>query len=264
MPKDYLDAVVSIGGIEEEKFRSVATGFIVGFSTSEVDEENQPLYETYLVTNKHVFEDREVVQVRFNFTEKGSEIYNLPLVSDEGNKLWMAHPQAKIDVGVVGIDVNLLEKQGIKYSFLTDELMAFSKTIKEEGIAQGDGVFILGFPMGIAGKEKNYVVVRKGIIARLDDEILSEENCFLTDSMVFPGNSGGPVVLKPEVASLGETKPVGKAYVLGVISGYIPFRDKAISMRTGEPRMEIVENSGLARVVPMDYVEETIEQSKRN
>jgi hypothetical protein len=117
--------------------------------------------------------------------------------------------------------------------------------------------------MGIAGEEQNYVVARGGIIARLDKEIIEKNHYFLIDCMIYPGNSGSPVILKPELVSIEGTKAVNKAYLLGVVSGYIPYRDVAVSEQTHEPRIMFVENSGLATVVPMDFVKETAELFKQ-
>ncbi len=78
---------------------------------------------------------------------------------------------------------------------------------------------------------------------------------------MFPGNSGGPVVVKPTAESLAGAKPVMKAYVIGVVKSYIPYRDVAYSLVTNAPtpRVAFMENSGLAYVVPIDFVKETAE-----
>ena len=112
--------------------------------------------------------------------------------------------------------------------------------------------------MGIAGVNRNYAIVRSGIIARLDDEVINNNFEFLIDASVFPGSSGSPVVLKPSTVSITGTKPVNRAYLLGVAKTYIPYREVAISSQTGEPRVIFVENSGLAGVVPMDFVKEVV------
>jgi S1-C subfamily serine protease len=257
LPPSDLDSVVSIGTQEGEKFRPLATGFLVGFLTGEKNDKGEQLYRIFLVTNRHVFVGKREVLLRFNLSEKGSRIYNLVLEDDSGRR-WTPHPNEKVDIAVIPINVRLLEKDEIKFSFLPEDRMAFLETIRREGISQGDGVFVLGFPMGLAGEEKNFVVVRNGIIARLDDEIVNREFYFLIDSMVYPGNSGGPVILKPELAGIEGTKAVNRAYLLGVVSRYMPYREIAVSPQTGEPRIIFMENSGLAGVVPMDFVKETV------
>jgi hypothetical protein len=41
-----------------------------------------------------------------------------------------------------------------------------------------DGVFVLGFPMGLAGTQRNYVVVRQGAIARIGEMLDNASKSF--------------------------------------------------------------------------------------
>jgi S1-C subfamily serine protease len=258
LPGPFLDAVVSIGIIQKDLFRALATGFLFGLNTG-VKNEKGDLYKVFLVTNRHVFINQKMVVLRFNLTASGSKTYNLPLMDDKGDRLWLAHANEEVDVAAIQINVDVLKNDGIKHSFIPEEHTAFLETIKTEGITQGDSVFVLGFPMGIAGIEKNYAIVKGGIISRLDDEIINSEHQFYIDANIFPGNSGGPVFSKPEIVSIGGTKAVNRAYLIGVVSGYIAYQEEAISKQTGETRVVFVENSGIGRVVPMDFVRETVQ-----
>lgn len=60
------------------------------------------------------------------------------------------------------------------------------------------------------------------------------------------------------MASVGGTPTINKAYLLGVVRDYIPYIDTAFSLQTKRPRVTFEENSGLADVIPADYIEETI------
>jgi len=261
IPPQYFNSVVLIGTEVENKIKPIATGFLVGFSAGKTDEKGNSLYKVFLVTNRHVFENKKKVQLRFNLFEGKSKIYDLVL-EENGKKFWIANPNEKIDIAVIPINVRLLKEDKIQYTFFPEEIMAFKNTIFNEGISQGDSIFVLGFPMGIAGEEQNYVVARGGIIARLDKEIIEKNHYFLIDCMIYPGNSGSPVILKPELVSIEGTKAVNRAFLLGVVSGYIPYRDVAVSEQTHESRIMFAENSGLATVVPMDFVKETAELFK--
>jgi hypothetical protein len=258
LPKQYLDTVVSIELLQENKnYKPIATGFLAGFYTGEKDQEGKDLYKVFLITNKHVFQGEKLVFLRFNTRGPESKRFSLPL-EENGKRKWYAHTNEKVDLSVMPINIRLLTEENIQFDFIPEEVMAFRSIIKELDITQGDEIFVLGFPMGITGKEKNYAIARSGIIARLDDEIINHDFQFLIDASVFPGNSGSPVILKPTIVSLEGTKPVNKAYLLGVAKGYIPYREFAISPQTGEPRVMFVENSGLAGVIPMDFVKEII------
>jgi len=260
LPEHYLDAVVSIERIDKNNIEPIATGFLAGFFKGEFDESKNKLYKTFLVTNRHVFEGKQEITLRFNTTDTGFKRYRLILKDGEKN-LWFTHQNQEVDIAIMPISTKSLRKEGVScYFFTDDEDMAFIDNIKKLGISQGDEVFVLGFPMGITGRERNYVIVRSGIIARLDDEIISSQYQFLIDSFIFPGNSGGPVILKPTVSSLEGTEPVNQAYLLGVVRGYLTYREEAVSLQTGETRIVFVENAGLAGVVPLDFVRETVEQ----
>jgi S1-C subfamily serine protease len=123
---------------------------------------------------------------------------------------------------------------------------------------EGDGAYALGFPMGLVGEERNFVIVRQGSIARIRDALAGFSKEILVDVAIFPGNSGGPVVTKPEIAAIQGTLAQTTAYLLGVVKGYIPYLDVAISTQTKKPRIIFEENSGLAAVIPIDYVIEAI------
>jgi hypothetical protein len=112
--------------------------------------------------------------------------------------------------------------------------------------------------MNLAGAQKNYVIVRQGCIARISDMIDGTSASFLLDAFIFPGNSGGPVILKPEMTAIGGTKAQANAFLIGIVRAYQPYSDIAVSQQTKQPRVIFQENSGLAEVLPIDYVDEAI------
>ena len=110
--------------------------------------------------------------------------------------------------------------------------------------------------MAMVGGDKNYVIVRQGIIARIQDWYDDAAKSYLIDSSVFPGNSGGPVLAKPTLHTYGTA--ISRAKLIGMVSGYVSFQDVTRSDQTGLPMLALEENSGLANVVPVDAIEETI------
>jgi hypothetical protein len=56
------------------------------------------------------------------------------------------------------------------------------------------------------------------------------------------------------------TKAVTSANLVGVVSGYVPYQDIAVSQQTGRPRIIFEENSGLATIVPAERVIELVAQ----
>ena len=54
----FFNTVVALGQfLDDESIQYTATGFLYGYPTGENDENEQPLYWLFLVTNRHVFED---------------------------------------------------------------------------------------------------------------------------------------------------------------------------------------------------------------
>lgn len=261
IPRFFLDCVVAIGMPSgKEQVNWIASGFLYG-DFFQKGEEGKNIYHVYLITNRHVFKELKQVLLRFNPTGKeAAKQYSLDLVDASSKKmLWTPHPNPNIDIAVIGINVKLLREHKIQVAyFKSDQHIAALDKIAELGITEGDFVYTLGFPMGLIGPERNYVIVRSGNIARIQDAIDHRSNEFLIDAFIFPGNSGGPVVTKPEAMAIRETKAVSSAYLVGVIQSYVPYQDVAISVQTKRPRVVFEENSGLTSVIPIDFVKEAI------
>jgi hypothetical protein len=157
------------------------------------------------------------------------------------------------------INWKLLQDRGIDVELFYSDINAADTTkMKDIGVSAGDSVFVIGFPMNLAGKQRNYAIVRPGAIARISDLMESATTMLMIDSHVFPGNSGGPVILEPTMMSIEGTKSNNKAYLLGIARDYIPYSDFAVSQQTQHPRVSFEENSGLADVVPVDRINEMI------
>ena len=113
--------------------------------------------------------------------------------------------------------------------------------------------------MGIVSPQSNHVISRSGSIARIRDLLANRQSSFLIDANIFPGNSGGPVVTRPEISSIQGTTSINRAALVGVVKSYIPYNDVAISQQTGNPRVMFEENSGLALVETVDSVMDVVE-----
>lgn len=254
LPPEYLDCVAAIG-VESDKGKLwIASAFFYGFPRGE------PGYTPMLVTNRHVFDDSQAVWVRINAeASEPAKEFRLALRNADGSPNWFAHPNPDVDVAVVPIDFENLHVRGARPRFFVGDKQAIrTGEMTEIGTSEGDFVYILGFPLGLAGGERNFVIVRAGTIARVRDLLDGKSKTFLLDASVFPGNSGGPVILKPEAMTIMGTKVSNMPYLIGIVHGYVPYEDVAVSTQTQRPRVIFQENSGLALVHPIDCVEETI------
>jgi hypothetical protein len=170
---------------------------------------------------------------------------------------WTDNPDGK-DISVLSLDIDKLRSRFNVAYFPDDVVAADRQKLKELAVSAGDGIFVLGFPMGLTGNTHSAVVVRGGIIARIEDLLYYGGESFLIDSFIFPGNSGGPVLLKPESFSIPGTLNHPASYLIGVVDACQPYREPAVSPQTQETRVIFEENSGLAAILPIDYVIDTI------
>ena len=253
IPPSYLNAVVSLG-TTGESFQHVGTGFLYAHPLPE--RQGSTPYRGYVVTNQHVAANG-ITHVRFNDPEEG---LNIKAIGALTTGAWTVHPKGA-DVAVTPL---LTQSPLEKGRDLVDAGMFIGDvgtTLGEgEQPVEGDGVFVIGFPLRLVGDARSYPIVRYGVIARIQDWIHRHQDTFLIDAPAFPGNSGGPVILKPESAAITGTKAITHCLLVGVISKQLRSREVAVSERTGQPRVVFEEDTGLAEVVPVEMVRETVIQ----
>jgi hypothetical protein len=209
----------------------------------------------------HVGQGAADIFVRVNSKDPAkAEGFALTAHPAPGESGWFFAPASK-DIAAIQVNLQLLQDRGLQVNFFpNDTAVATRSKLKELEVSAGDGVFVLGFPMNLTGAQRNYVVVRQGSIARISNLLDGTSDTFLLDSFVFPGNSGGPVVLRPEMVSITGTKSQANAYLVGAVIAYEPYSEIAVSIQTKQPRIVFQENSGLADVLPIDDVEDAISQ----
>lgn len=242
------------------------TGFFYGYLVKDDPDPLKRRYEVYLVTARHVvdghikrFHSEVLVRVDAKDTSQDAAEFNVPSSDGPNYVTWFYHPRNNVDVAATYVDMGLLKQKGFEPQFFSNDLHSANlRKLRELEITAGEGVFILGFPMDLAGAKKNYVIVRHGAIARISETLEGVATNFLLDALVYPGNSGGPVLLKPELMSISGTKASTNAYLIGIVLNYRTYTDTAVSMQTERPRVTFEENSGLAEVLPVDYIDEAI------
>ena len=261
IPPYFADCVVAIGvdPLNDDERRWVASGFLYGDYVRD-NEDGTKKYKVYLATNRHVFENLPNAYLRFNpISNEPAREYPLSLLDKNGAKLWFPHPKAEVDVAVIPINIKLLREHAMQVSYFQSvNNVANVDKLNELGVTEGDFVYALGFPMGIVGGERSTVIVRSGSIARIRDALVRANQEYLIDAFIFPGNSGGPVVSKPEAFAIQGTKSQNAAYLIGIIKSYVSYQDVAVSSQSKRPRIIFEENSGLATVHPIDFVQEAI------
>ena len=254
LPKNISSRIVAVG-VEgpDTQIQFIATGFLYSQVMGK-DESGHQLYANCFVTNRHVVDGQDELVVRLG--DPKSSVYDLRVQ-------WTVHPDPEIDIAVAPFPLD--DPQGNQHevsSFNSDSGTSFCDDLQEMEFREGDEVYTLGFPLGLTGYSRNYPIVRQGVIARIQDWYDGQSDYFLIDASIFPGNSGGPVIAKPTMFSYGQTRAHPK--LIGVVSGYLTHADVALRDQMGRPILDSEENSGLAIVVPIDKVKETIMSAWRH
>lgn len=259
IPEFFMNAIISIGIVLPSGNKNwIGTGFIVG--RREIDDPN--LSTHYIITNKHVVANQQRICVRFN-SLGGTFIkdYDIDLYDANQCPLFSVHPNKDTDVIALQIIPQaLIDDKSIWGSFDLNEHSLTLEQMKTTGVEEGSLVYALGFPMGLVDNIKA-PICRLGCISRITDTFLLKDGTpiFLVDAQAFPGNSGGPIISRPEYVSICGTPANTKAHLIGILSAYLPYNDKLISQQTGEIRMIQTENSGLTIVHPVDRIKEVVE-----
>ncbi|OAV70739.1 hypothetical protein Barb4_01119 [Bacteroidales bacterium Barb4] len=253
-PNSYFDCVVAIIGIEEHNITK-GTGFLFGKRKQGVGD-----YDIYLVTNKHVLQNKDnssknEVKILFNSIDNMQGILR-PLKLVEGNPslpVWTGHADSIVDIAVIKLNDSLLE--GVIYDYFKSDKEAFNKEELGKNVSEGDDVYILGFPFGFVGVEnKKYVILRNGVVSRIQDFFDGKSSDFIVDAFIFHGNSGSPVILRPK--SGRKTKSNLHYKIIGVAKGRaFPEKDKNNEVDGN--------NTGLCLVESVNRIFEAIERAEK-
>lgn len=254
IPEFFLNAVVSIGELRNNVISWFGTGFFV--TRKVTSERSQP----FLVTNRHVLENRSSIIIRLK-NKDDTFLKEIPVsLVNNGEKLYQCHPNSKIDIAVLLLNGNFITENKLDFqSFDIDEHALTSYELRSEGVNEGTLIYMLGYPMGLVNINSNLPICRLGCIARISEEQIKEANNILIDVQNFPGNSGSPIVLRPEMMSIEGTKSLNKAVLCGVVHSYIPYKEQLVNTQTQQVVEIRSENSGLAWVHPVEYIREVID-----
>jgi hypothetical protein len=118
-----------------------------------------------------------------------------------------------------------------------------------------DDVFFLAYQPDI-DIDRVDPIIRIGSIS-----FINKDKSFYIDGTVFPGNSGSTVFMKPSPHFLKGTEyfltpnPLN-FHLLGIISSYISYEDRAVSLQTMKERIIFEENTGLSRAFSCTLIDE--------
>ena len=255
IPKFYMDAVVSVGIRSGASISWIGTGFFIIKPVG--NEEFLP----FMVTNRHVLEGNKAVVIRLK--EKNTQqlrIIDMPL-EENGNPIYSVHDNDKVDIAVVLLNGSFLTQNNLEFAaFNIEDHALISSELVAQGGDEGSYVYMLGFPMGLVNIDSNTPICRGGCIARIDEKEINSKKQFLLDIQNFPGNSGSPIITKPEMIGIGNDPVLGKSVLIGIVHGYIPYEEKLINAQTKKVVEIRSENSGIAVVNPVEFIKEVMEK----
>lgn len=256
IPSIYKNAVVSIGCRNSNgSVNWIGTGFFV---VREVDE-NSAI--PFLVSNKHVFNGTRSIVIRMkeqgidNWKETDADLFDAA-----SNPIFSAHPTPEIDIAVLPLSGDYIATNKLEFpAFDIDKNALTSVQLRDNGVEEGSTIYMLGFPMGLVPKLSSHPICRLGCIARISEDQIQEQKNILIDIQNFPGNSGSPIINRPEVFSIEGTKSLNQSVLVGIIHSYIPYTERLISTQTNEIVEIRRENSGLAYAHPVEFIREVID-----
>ena len=258
IPQVYLNSVVSIGTrIDAKKIAWFGTGFFVGRDS---DEEGKVI--PFLVTNKHVFEGRETVVIRMQKQNSDElEEVDFPLVNPDKSPRYVLHDMSDVDIAVIRINAQFVLDHKLQFPYINIGSNAMnSSELRANGAEEGSIVYMLGFPMGLVNISSNLPISRMGCISRMSESQIKEDHNMLVDIQNFPGNSGSPIITRPEFVSIEGTQSLARSVLVGIVHSYISYEESLINNQTKKVVEIRSENSGIANVHPVEYIRDIIDK----
>lgn len=269
IPPKYLQSVVALGAKASPKVKmetgeamdAIATGFLYAYPKYGAKDDEAEGFALWLVTCKHVIQNEinarhDEVLVRFNKTSNaGKQTFRIPLHSGEA-PAWTFHERA--DVAVIPASWPDLESKGVQWETFAAGRNAISRESQFLAkLREGDEVYIAGFPIGWRTGRQDYPIVRHGVLAQIQGWLNHDHDTFLVDGSGFPGNSGGPVVTKPQaIAVTGHQIHWSTSWLVGMVSERR--FSKIDANEYAEVQIDMEETADLIEVVPMDSIDEAI------
>lgn len=183
----------------------------------------------YLVTNKHVLANAEIVEFKVVTQDKNGKLdygslATTRLDKDLLQKRSCGHPSKNVDIQVIdlmGCDIDIREPDRVAYFCPIDESLIPDQKGLEDLFAIERVVFV-GYPNSMWDEVNHLPIIRSGTTASLLTIDFNGEPKFLIDASVFPGSSGSPVFINDDSwysNRRGVRIGVPRMLFLGVISG---------------------------------------------
>jgi S1-C subfamily serine protease len=231
---------------EIQSHKSVGTAFIIGQPVAG----NPGRSHLVLITAAHLLETMHAEKALLHArVRQGNGWIKKPwpiTIRQRGRALWTRHPD--VDLAAMRIDL----PGGSNATVPTLDVVATDRHFERFEIQPGEHVVVLGYPLGLGGSEAGFPLARGGMIASYPLTPIRQVKTFLIDFDVFPGNSGGPVVLVSPNRVLRSGVRMGVTQMLlGVVSRQVLSAEPG-SDGDGDP--EIDRRLSMARVIHAGFI----------
>lgn len=249
---DVKQAVVFLGHQEVQKNGTIknvyeGTGCII-----DIDNFFHVLTAKHVITRKGKVPAKDM-KFFLNRKDGTVSIYSFEEIKKKYDVNWVFPKDLNVDLAIIPIGLNI--KQDL-FKILPQDLFQSTEKLYELYDA-----FFLSYQPGAVDDELISPVVRTATLS-----LIKPNGTFLIDGSAFPGNSGSPVFLEPSAIrfdSGGITiggDPLGGKFI-GILGAYLPYREVAVSLQTGRPRVVFEENTGLSIVSSVELIQNLIESA---
>jgi hypothetical protein len=204
----------------------------------------------YLVTAKHVlsefkesFGEKAELDVFLNFKKGNVFVQSISMIKKNFAVDWVIDPSSDIAA------IPFLASPDFDIKTIPETLFASAPQVQEL-----QGLFFISYQPGIGALGRIRPITRAGMVS-----VFNDDGSFYMDAFTFPGNSGSPVFIRPQPLWMTSTGVVNvgdplRCKLAGVVSGYLPYQEVAVSLQTKHPRVVFEENTGLALVSPVSAI----------
>ena len=249
------NAVVPIGVKQADSTTAwIGTGFLV------VRRSSLGQLNPFLISNKHVLSaSTELCYAMKEIDSDNVKILSVNTKDKEGNAMFRIHSNPQVDIAVIPLDADYIRSEKVVFpAFDIDNNAMTSSELRKAGVDDGALVYMLGFTLGLVNASSKAPICRLGCISRMSESQINEQFSILVDIQNFPGNSGSPIILRPELISVDGMRPFNQSVLVGIVHSYIPYQDQLRSVQTQQIVEVRSENSGIALVHPVEFIRDVV------
>ena len=189
------------------------------------------------------------------------EEIDFPLLNEDKSPRYVLHDMDDVDIAVLRINAQYIINNNLEFPYIDIDNNAMSSfELRNNGAEEGSIVYMLGFPMGLVNVSSNNPISRMGCISRMTEVQIIEQHNMLVDIQNFPGNSGSPIITRPEFIAVGDSSSLHKSVLVGIVYSYIPYQESLINSQTKQIVEIRSENSGIANVHPVEYIRDIVDK----